>query len=216
MPPWSRPERCLRPRSARHTSWRATPSVVAIRRLCHAWSGQIVSFFVDNQSFERSGEAGRSRAERLNDILKEIFMLQIIHNFVIKWFWIDTKRNRLSDHLSRNREDEFLRDAHGDGSDDSQSAWWHLLPHVVPRRLDDTVGRVRGLPEERGVLTPLMVRHRRLRRALRPRQMRSVFKKRSMGTSTQLCRIWLRRFARWIRQLLWPLGFAGSNPGQRF
>ena len=131
---------------------------VAIRRLCHLWSGQIVSFFVDNQSFEKSGEAGRSRAERLNDILKEIFMLQIIHNFVIKWFWIDTKRNRLSDHLSRNREDEFLRDAHGDGSEDSQSAWWHLLPHVVPRRLDDSVGRVRVLPEERGVITPAMLR----------------------------------------------------------
>ena len=40
-------------------------------------------------------------------------MLQIVYNFIIEWFWIDTNSNKLADHLSRGREDEFLRDVHG-------------------------------------------------------------------------------------------------------
>ena len=188
---------------------------VAIRRLCPAWSGQIISFFVDNQSFERSGEAGRSRAERLNDILKEIFMLQITYNFVIKWFWIDTKRNRLSDHLSRNREDEFLRDAHGNGSEDSQSAWWHLLPHVVPRRLDDLVGRVRVLPEERGVITPLMVRQAA---ETRPPTAADAERRQNAVNGDQFSTLPEKKVLLHEMQYqpLWSQEVRGSTPGQRF
>ena len=87
--------------------------VVAVKRMAHKWFGKRITFFVDNLVFEKSGEAGRSRVERLNVLLKELFMLQIIYNFIIEWFWIDTHSNKLSDHLSRGREDEFLRDAHG-------------------------------------------------------------------------------------------------------
>ena len=132
--------------------------VEAIRRCCAGWRGRSVKFLVDNSSFEKSGEKGRSRAERLNDLLKEILMFQIIYGFVIVFEWISTTRNRLADHVSRDREADFLQDAHGDGSSESQSAWWHLAPGVVPRRMDDSVGRTRQLPERRGVITAEMVR----------------------------------------------------------
>ena len=132
--------------------------VEAVRRCCAGWRGRSVKFLVDNSSFEKSGEKGRSRAERLNDLLKELLMFQIIYGFVIVFEWISTTRNRLADHVSRDREADFLQDAHGDGSSESQSAWWHLAPDVVPRRLDDSVGRTRQLPERRGVITAEMVR----------------------------------------------------------
>ena len=182
--------------------------VATVRRLAHRWFGMRIPFFVDNMVFEKSGEAGRSRVERLNVLLKELFMLQIIFNFIIEWFWIDTNSNLLADHLSRGREDEFLRDAHGDGtarffseynrvaddrsrefgqaasasaqedalrftaeylmndSTDTESAYagktlrkalptsWLCLPKgVTPRRVDDTAGRTRALPEVRGKIT---------------------------------------------------------------
>jgi len=97
--------------------------VVTVRRLAHLWYGMRIPFFVDNMVFEKSGEAGRSRVERLNVLLKELFMLQIVYNFVIEWFWIDTHSNLLADHLSRGREAEFLRDAHGRGAARSLSAY---------------------------------------------------------------------------------------------
>ena len=182
--------------------------VATVRRLAHRWFGMRIPFFVDNMVFEKSGEAGRSRVERLNVLLKELFMLQIIFNFIIEWFWIDTNSNLLADHLSRGREDEFLRDAHGDGtarffseynrvaddrsrefgqaasasaqedalrftaeylmkdSTDTESAYagktlrkalptsWLCLPKgVTPRRVDDTAGSTRALPEVRGKIT---------------------------------------------------------------
>ena len=91
--------------------------IVAVQRMAHRWFGRRIPFFVDNMVFEKSGEAGRSRVERLNVLLKELFMLQIVYNFIIEWFWIDTNSNKLADHLSRGREDGFLRDAHGGGTE---------------------------------------------------------------------------------------------------
>ena len=99
----------------------------------------MVKFYIDNMVFEQSGEKGRSKKERLNVLLKELFMAQILYGFVIIWEWLDTKANCLSDHLSRGREDGFLRDAHLDG-------WWNLPAGVVPRRREGA-GRVRQLPE---------------------------------------------------------------------
>ena len=73
-------------------------------------------------------------------------MLQIVYNFIIEWFWIDTNGNKLSDHLSRGREDEFLRDAHGDGTsrlaseynrvaDDLSRGYGEGSPDVAPDAL---------------------------------------------------------------------------------
>ena len=68
---------------------------------------------------------------------------------VIIWEWLDTKANSLSDHLSRGREDGFLRDAHLKG-------WWNLPAGVVPRRLEGA-GRVRQLPEVRDQISSQML-----------------------------------------------------------
>ena len=87
-------------------------TVVAMVLLCGwAWRGKIVRVFVDNQAFERSGEKGRSRAKRLNDLLKRLFLLQLEGGFVLRFVWISTHDNYLADHLSRGRWHEFLADA---------------------------------------------------------------------------------------------------------
>ena len=39
--------------------------VVTVRRLAHLWYGMRIPFFVDNMVFEKSGEAGRSRVDRI-------------------------------------------------------------------------------------------------------------------------------------------------------
>ena len=101
--------------------------VVTVRRLAHLWHGKRIPIFVDNMVFEKSGEAGRARVERLNVLLKELFMLQIVYSFVFEWFWIDTRSNLLADHLSRGRETEFLRDAHGKGAARSLSVYNRII-----------------------------------------------------------------------------------------
>ena len=57
--------------------------VVAVQRLAHKWRGCVVEFFIDNQSFQKSGAKGRSRAHRLNDLLRELFALMLQFGFVI-------------------------------------------------------------------------------------------------------------------------------------
>ena len=57
--------------------------VVAVKRMARNWFGKRIPFFIDNLVFEKSGEAGRSRVERLNVLLKELFMLQIVYNFIM-------------------------------------------------------------------------------------------------------------------------------------
>ena len=80
----------------------------ACRDRGEAWRGCQIPFGCDNQAFELSAERGRSQADRLNSLLKELFVLQIRHGFVLQMFWISTVDNFLADHLSRAREAEFL------------------------------------------------------------------------------------------------------------
>ena len=129
--------------------------VETVRRMASRWRGCMVKFYIDNMVFEQSGKKGRSKKERLNVLLKELFMAQILYGFVIIWEWLDTKANCLSDHLSRGREDGFLRDAHLEG-------WWNLPAGVVPRRLEGA-GRVRQLPEVRGQISSRMLQEVRQR-----------------------------------------------------
>ena len=76
-----------------------------------AWRGKQIPFGLDNSSMELSIEAGRSRAPRLNDLLRALFVLQIKHGFVLLPYWLGTKENYLADYLSRDREDLFLEHA---------------------------------------------------------------------------------------------------------
>ena len=116
--------------------------VVACMRLAHLWSGCIVSIFCDNKAFEQSGEKGRSRVARLNDLLKELFLLMVKYRFVIDWNWISTHDNVNADHLSRDREDQFLTTVY-------ETECWSA--DTTPVRMAGA-GRQRVLPEKRGVL----------------------------------------------------------------
>ena len=62
-----------------------------------------------------SGVKGRSRAERLNQILYHCFVLQLKFRFVFSFFWLSTTANTLADLLARGRELEFLATVAGSG-----------------------------------------------------------------------------------------------------
>ena len=67
-----------------------------------------MQFFI-KASFQKSGAKGRSKAHRLNDLLRELLGLMIKFGFVITWTWIATEENVDADHLSRGRVDDSLR-----------------------------------------------------------------------------------------------------------
>ena len=114
--------------------------VEACTRLAWAWSGKMVTIFCDNRAFQQSGAKGRSKAERLNGLLKDLFLLMLKFRFVIDWHWISTDDNVDADHLSRDREQDFLSSVHETG---------RLDEGAVLRRMDGA-GRKRVLPEVRG------------------------------------------------------------------
>jgi len=116
--------------------------VACVERLAHKWRGCVVQFFIDNSSFQKSGAKGRSKAHRLNDLLRELLALMIKFGFVITWTWIATEENVDADHLSRGRVDDFLRTVYERG------VWTST---TVPEPMPD-IGRVRTLPEGRGNL----------------------------------------------------------------
>ena len=107
--------------------------VACVERLAHKWRGCVVQFFIDNSSFQKSGAKGRSKAHRLNDLLRELLALMIKFGFVITSTWIATEENVDADHLSRGRVDEFLRTVYERGVWTSTS---------VPEPMPD-IGRVR-------------------------------------------------------------------------
>jgi hypothetical protein len=74
-----------------------------------SWRRQWIPFGVDNQSFEKSAEKSWSRAERLNLLLKRLFVLQIKFDCLIRFFWLASEDNSMADPLSReNGLDAFL------------------------------------------------------------------------------------------------------------
>ena len=117
--------------------------VVACMRMAHRWSGCIVTIFCDNSAFQKSGAKGRSKAERLNNLVKELFLLMCKYAFVLDLQWISTHDNVNADHLSREgREEEFLKSVHETEC---------LAADATLLRMEGA-GRTRVLPEKRGVL----------------------------------------------------------------
>ena len=76
------------------------------------WTGQLIHGEIDNKAFELSAEAGRSRAERLNNLLRNLFILQLRYGFVLLTSWISSEDNDLADDLSRDRLERFLANAY--------------------------------------------------------------------------------------------------------
>ena len=118
---------------------------VACQRLAHLWRGCVVSLYCDNKSFQASAAKGRSKAERLNSLVQELFLLMIKYDFILHVIWISTNDNVNADALSRvDGEEKFLREVYK-----PEHACWS--PDTVPIRLDGA-GRKRTLPEKRGVI----------------------------------------------------------------
>jgi len=118
---------------------------VACQRLAHLWRGCVVSLYCDNKSFQASAAKGRSKAERLNSLVQELFLLMIKYDFILHVIWISTHDNVNADALSRvDGEEKFLREVYK-----PEHACWS--PDTVPIRLDGA-GRKRTLPEKRGVI----------------------------------------------------------------
>ena len=64
------------------------------------WAGCLVDWRIDNSAFQLSVAKSRSRAERLNDIIRDIMYLQLKYGFVLDTSWIASEDNILPDDLS--------------------------------------------------------------------------------------------------------------------
>ena len=117
--------------------------VVAVRRLCSRWRQCVVPIGVDNMAFQRSAAKGRSRVDRLNDLVRELFALMVQYHFVLDFFWLSSEDNLLADDLSRDKEEAFLQHARATG-------FWS--EDTVPERMPGT-GEKRTLPDTRGAVS---------------------------------------------------------------
>jgi len=117
------------------------------RQMGHLWKGCKVPFGVDNSAFQQSASKGRSRADRLNEIIRELYYLMLKYGFICLFYWLSSEDNLLADLLSRpDGEQAFLREAYAEG-------FW--TPGVVPQRMSpEGPAPLRVLPEVRGVLRP--------------------------------------------------------------
>ena len=84
----------------------------------------MVVFKVDNSAFQRSAAKGRSKAERLNALIKEILAYSIHFGCVVVFDWISSADNLLADDLSRDREADFLRHVF-------ETGFWHAETLVL-------------------------------------------------------------------------------------
>ena len=73
----------------------------AAQELGHSWHRKVVPVYIDNSAFERSLHKGRSKAPRLNIILRQLFVLSVKHECIFETHWLASKDNVLADALSR-------------------------------------------------------------------------------------------------------------------
>ena len=75
------------------------------------WRNSIVPFGIDNQAFQMSLCKARSKAPRLNHLIRKLFVVQLKYQCIIQSFWLASEDNVESDHLSRDREKHALQAA---------------------------------------------------------------------------------------------------------
>ena len=78
----------------------------AARTIGHLWSKSRVPFYIDSSSFQLSFVKGRSKAERLNVILRQLYELSVELDCIFVPIWISTHDNIGADALSRG---DFVR-----------------------------------------------------------------------------------------------------------
>ena len=90
--------------------------VVCAADLGAGWYRCVVPIYLDNTAFERSASKGRSRAERLNRLLRVLFSLSLKYECVFEFHWLFTNVNVHADALSReDGEQWFLEHVYADG-----------------------------------------------------------------------------------------------------
>ena len=119
--------------------------VVAVEDLRHLWRKCMVPFGLDNMAFQRSQVKGRSGAERLNDLLKHLFVEQVRGEFILATFWLASEANYLADDLSRDREELFLQRVWASG----------FVQQGAPLRRHPSSGVTRTLVERPGAMDAL-------------------------------------------------------------
>ena len=112
--------------------------VDCVSRCAWDWRRMWIPFGVDNQSFQKSAVKGWSRALRLTLLLKRLFILQIQHECLLRFFWVSTHENVLADHLSRGRIQAFF---------DALAAFVLFVPALTVADIvwESDAGRVRTL-----------------------------------------------------------------------
>jgi hypothetical protein len=81
----------------------------AATALGSTWRGKRVPIHIDNSSFQLSFAKGRSKAERLNILLRKLHLLSVKFDCVFQPTWISTHDNVGADALSRSNFSEFTR-----------------------------------------------------------------------------------------------------------
>lgn len=76
----------------------------------HLWTKKKITFKSDNTAVVFSINKMRAKNELLLKFIRELNLLQALHNFEVRVRWIPGADNRLADHLSRNRITEFKRE----------------------------------------------------------------------------------------------------------
>ena len=79
----------------------------ALTALGSKTSNTRVPIYIDNSSFQLSLKRGWSRAERLTEIIKQLYRLSVKFNCVIVPIWISTDDNVGADALSRGDLERF-------------------------------------------------------------------------------------------------------------
>ena len=77
------------------------------------WRKCVVPFGIDNTAFKGAADKGWSAAARLQELVTKLFHMQIQGDYILQFFWLASEDNELADHVSRDREAEFLRAAAG-------------------------------------------------------------------------------------------------------
>ena len=86
--------------------------------LGHTWKHCIVPVHIDNTAFCYSLRKGRSKADRLNEILRELFLISVKYECLFEPHWISTHDNVGADALSRGdlpRFAQWVREHYGGG-----------------------------------------------------------------------------------------------------
>ena len=62
--------------------------VVYAQQMGAKWFKKVQPVGIDSKAFEQSAEKGRSRAERLNELIRKLFFLQLRYTFIFEYFWL--------------------------------------------------------------------------------------------------------------------------------